>query len=90
MAYTVRDKLLSQWNTAQAFQTQAQKKKVYYFSLEWLQGRALDNALINLKAKPEFNEAIGALGFNLEDLIDCERDGESIVPAPTQKKTLSS
>lgn len=64
------------WNTSQTYQTMAQKKKVWYLSFEFLQGRALDNAIINLRAKPEFSDAIKELGFNMEDLIDCERDGE--------------
>lgn len=75
VSHTVRDKLIALWNKSQTYQTQAQKKKVYYFSLEWLQGRALDNALINLRAKPEFGQAVKDLGFALEDLFDCERDG---------------
>lgn len=75
VAHTVRDKLLSMWNASQTYQTMAQKKKVWYLSFEFLQGRALDNAIINLRAKPEFSEAIKELGFNMEDLIDCERDG---------------
>ena len=34
----------------------------------------MDNAMLNLNAKPEYSEAVKALGFNHEDLLDCERD----------------
>lgn len=49
-------------------------RRVYYLSLEFLQGRALDNALLNLAVKPEFDKAVKDLGFNMEDLLECERD----------------
>lgn len=37
-------------------------------------GRALDNALLNLGLKDKFEEGVNKLGFNLEDLLDQERD----------------
>ena len=37
-------------------------------------GRTFDNALLNLGLKDQYNEGIDKLGFNLEDLIDKERD----------------
>lgn len=36
--------------------------------------RTLDNALLNLDAKKQYTESIKSLGFNMEDLIDSERD----------------
>lgn len=43
-------------------------------SYQFLLGRALDNSLLNLEVKPAYKEAIGKLGFRLEDVMDCERD----------------
>ena len=37
-------------------------------------GRTFDNALLNLGLKKEYGEGINQLGFNLEDLLDQERD----------------
>ena len=37
-------------------------------------GRTLDNAFLNLGLKEQYREGIDKLGFNLEDLIDKERD----------------
>ena len=37
-------------------------------------GRTFDNALLNLGLKEQYTEGIDKLGFNLEDLIDKERD----------------
>lgn len=49
-------------------------KRAYYLSLEFLLGRALDNALLNLGLKDKFREGVDRLGFNLEDLLAKERD----------------
>ncbi|CAH7685569.1 putative glycogen phosphorylase [Phakopsora pachyrhizi] len=73
-ALSLRDRLLKSWNETQVFHTQKKPKRVYYLSLEFLMGRALDNALLNLGLKKEYSEAIEALGFRLEDLLEYERD----------------
>lgn len=50
-------------------------KRAYYFSLEYLMGRSLDNSLINLDVKEEYKQAISNLGFNnIEDILDAEHD----------------
>lgn len=46
---TVRDNLIIDWNKTQQRQTARDPKRVYYLSLEFLMGRALDNALINMQ-----------------------------------------
>lgn len=47
----LRDRLVKQWNKTQQRQTLADNKRVYYLSLEFLMGRALDNAMLNIGAK---------------------------------------
>lgn len=37
-------------------------------------GRTLDNALLNLNLKRQYSDGIEKLGFNLEDLLEKERD----------------
>lgn len=37
-------------------------------------GRTFDNALLNLGLRDQYREGIDKLGFNLEDLVDQERD----------------
>ena len=46
-----RDRLITQWNKTQQRQTFSDTKRVYYLSLEFLMGRALDNAMLNVGAK---------------------------------------
>ena len=57
------------WNDTQLQYTRTGPKRAYYLSMEFLMGRALDNALLNLGLKDEFKESVDKLGFNLEDLI---------------------
>jgi hypothetical protein len=46
-----RDRLITEWNRTQQRQTFADGKRVYYLSLEFLMGRALDNAMLNVGLK---------------------------------------
>jgi starch phosphorylase len=47
----LRDRLITQWNRTQQRQTFSDTKRIYYLSLEFLMGRALDNAMLNVGAK---------------------------------------
>ncbi|KAI6164019.1 glycosyltransferase family 35 protein [Pisolithus thermaeus] len=71
---SVRDNLLLNWNETQMHMNRTAGKRAYYLSLEFLMGRTLDNALLNLGLKDQYRETIDRLGFNLEDVIDQERD----------------
>ncbi|KAI1795462.1 glycogen phosphorylase [Ganoderma leucocontextum] len=73
-ALSVRDNLLVNWNETQLHYSRKSPKRAYYLSLEFLMGRTLDNALLNLGLKEKYQDGIDKLGFNLEDLIDQERD----------------
>lgn len=46
-----RDRLITEWNHTQQRQTFQDTKRVYYLSLEFLMGRALDNAMLNVGLK---------------------------------------
>jgi len=50
-ALAFRDRLVYDWNRTQQRQTLADAKRVYYLSLEFLMGRALDNAMLNIGQK---------------------------------------
>lgn len=62
------------WNDTQLAYTRKAPKRAYYLSLEFLMGRALDNALLNLGLKDNYDTGVTKLGFNLEDLLGQERD----------------
>ncbi|KAI0447816.1 glycosyltransferase family 35 protein [Xylaria telfairii] len=69
-----RDRLVKDWNKTQQRQTFADQKRVYYLSLEFLMGRALDNAMLNLGAKDVAKEGLAELGFRIEDIVGQEHD----------------
>ncbi|CCC14398.1 hypothetical protein SMACR_09126 [Sordaria macrospora] len=69
-----RDRLILEWNRTQQRQTFADSKRVYYLSLEFLMGRALDNAMLNIGQKDVAKAGLADLGFRIEDVIDQEHD----------------
>lgn len=71
---TVRDHLVDDWlNTLQSYYKQ-DSKRVYYLSLEFLIGRTLLNALINMKVDGPFAKALKKTGCELEELAEYEWD----------------
>jgi starch phosphorylase len=74
LVYTVRDRLFERWIDTQQTYYKKPAKRVYYLSLEFLMGRLLDNALINLGMREEAIKAMDVLGFRLEDLEELEFD----------------
>lgn len=73
-AYSVRDRLIESWNDTQQYFTQRDVKRVYYLSLEYLMGRYLTNALMNIGIHNQFTEALAGLGFDMENVACEERD----------------
>ncbi len=74
LAFTVRDRLMECWkNTKDAYEEQ-DGKRAYYLSLEFLMGRALGNAILNLGLDEQAKEALHMLGLELEEKIEMERD----------------
>ena len=48
------------WNDTQLQYTRKEPKRAYYLSLEFLMGRALDNAVLNLDLKQQYKESTEA------------------------------
>jgi len=74
LAYAVRDRLVERWFATQSAYYNADAKRVYYLSLEFLMGRALINNAINLGAKNAYIDALRGLGIDLETLAEREWD----------------
>jgi starch phosphorylase len=73
-AYTVRDHVVERWvKTSSAYYDQ-DPKRIYYLSLEFLIGRMMSNAALNLGMQNELSEGLGALGHNLEAAVEMEQD----------------
>jgi len=74
VALSVRDRLLEHWKDTQIYFHEKGCKRVAYLSLEFLIGRSLQNAILNLDIKDNYTEAMYNLGINLEEIYDQERD----------------
>ena len=74
VAYTVKDTIIDNWLETQKAYEKEDPKTVYYLSMEFLMGRALGNAMINLKEYKEISEALDELGININLVEDEERD----------------
>jgi glycogen phosphorylase len=74
LAYAVRDRLMERWFRTQNAYYQADAKRVYYLSLEFLMGRALIHNVINLGARDAYLHAMQRLGYDLEALQEREWD----------------
>jgi glycogen phosphorylase len=61
----LRDRIIDRWMTSTRDSYQAQSKRVYYLSLEFLIGRLLRDALSNLELTGAFNDALKSLNVDL-------------------------
>ncbi|MBS0446359.1 MAG: glycogen/starch/alpha-glucan phosphorylase [Proteobacteria bacterium] len=74
VAHTARDQLSSRWVAAEAEQRAAKARRVYYFSMEFLIGRTMGNALAALDLTPGVAEEIKHHAHRLEEIAEREPD----------------
>ena len=74
LSLSLRDRLVERWKRTQGAYNEADCKRTYYLSLEFLMGRALGNALLNLDVESSTSAALGNIGLALEEIIDQEHD----------------
>ncbi len=70
----LRDHIIDQWMASTRAAYTAKAKRVYYLSLEFLIGRLLQDALSNLDLTRSFEEALTALGVDVELMEELEPD----------------
>lgn len=70
ISHSVRDRLIEAFNDTAQYFTHHDCKRVYYLSIEFLMGRYLQNALINLELEDNYKEAVLELGYNLESVYE--------------------
>ena len=69
-----RDRLVERWKKTRTAQNESDCKRTYYLSLEFLMGRALGNAMLNLDVDSGTADALKKLGLDLEEILDQEHD----------------
>jgi starch phosphorylase len=74
LAIVMRDRLMERWKKTRHAHDAADCKRTYYLSLEFLMGRALSNAMLNLGIGNTAEQALFDLGLLLEELSATEPD----------------
>lgn len=72
LSKTIMSEVADNWENSKA--AYGKGKQAYYFSAEFLMGRALGNNLINLGLYQEIKEELKTLGVNLNKLEELEED----------------
>jgi starch phosphorylase len=75
LVLTLRDRLWERWkNTRYAHERGGGVRRAFYLSMEYLMGRALSNAMLNLGLTDDVTKALHGLGLELEEIAQCEHD----------------
>jgi starch phosphorylase len=73
-ALTVRDRLVERWRNTRDHYRTSKGRRIAYLSLEYLMGRALSNAVLNLDLEHPLELALRSFGCAMEDVLDQEPD----------------
>jgi starch phosphorylase len=74
LALVLRDRLMERWkNTRYAYQ-ENNCRRSHYMSLEFLMGRALGNAMLNLGIEDDASKALQSFGIEMEEIAEAEHD----------------
>ncbi len=74
LSLSIRDRLVRNWLRTQHVYNSKDVKKVYYLSLEFLMGRLLGNALINMDYYEECRKILRKDDYVLENIVELEHD----------------
>ncbi|MCK9200952.1 MAG: glycogen/starch/alpha-glucan phosphorylase [Gallionella sp.] len=74
MVLSLRDRLVERWRNTRLAYREANCKRTYYLSLEFLMGRAFGNAMLNLNVDPNMATALRKLEVELDAIAEHEHD----------------
>ena len=74
LAYAVRDRLMERWKKTRLTYERNDARRTCYLSLEFLMGRALGNAMLNLGINDEVHKMLFDFGIEFEDMESSEQD----------------
>ena len=74
LAYVVRELLTAHWMESMRSYYLQDAKRVYYLSMEFLMGRTLGNALLNMQSCDAFHKALENIGLRLEEIGEWEAE----------------
>ncbi|OHT07542.1 glycogen/starch/alpha-glucan phosphorylases family protein [Tritrichomonas foetus] len=73
-SYSVRDRLIELFNDTMEYFISSKAKQVYYMSIEFLMGRFLRNALMNLELEDLYRDSLQDLDIPIDQLFEEEYD----------------
>ena len=74
LALLLRDRVVERWKNTRYNYRDNECKRTYYLSLEFLMGRTMGNAILNLGVENEVTQALLELGIELEEIAEAEHD----------------
>lgn len=74
LALSVKEQMLDDWRETRIKDSRYDNKQVAYLSLEFLMGRTLGNALLNLELEQDSREALSHYSVSLEEIEEAEHD----------------
>ncbi len=74
LSLAISDRLVERWKNTYNTYREEDCKKAFYLSMEFLMGRNLSNAMLNLGITDTATQAMYDLGLEIEELIDSEPD----------------
>jgi starch phosphorylase len=74
LALMLRDRLMERWKKTRHAAEENNSRTTFYLSLEFLMGRLLSNAMLNLGVTAEVKKGLSDFSLDIEDLVDSEPD----------------
>ncbi|MCX7088457.1 MAG: glycogen/starch/alpha-glucan phosphorylase [Methylococcales bacterium] len=74
LSLAIRDRLMERWKVTHHRYKVKDCRRAFYLSMEFLMGRALSNAMLNLGVTDVVTQAMYELGIEIEELIESEPD----------------
>lgn len=74
LSLAISDRLVERWKKTYNVYRDTDCKKAYYLSMEFLMGRSLSNAMLNLGVDDTVTQALYEMGLEAEELIESEPD----------------
>jgi starch phosphorylase len=74
ISMTVRDQIMEKWTASRQRRHRQKSRRLYYLSVEFLMGRALNNNVINLLETEAYAAACKEMGIRPDDISETEPD----------------
>jgi starch phosphorylase len=74
LSQAIRDRLMERWKATHQTYKSNDCRRGFYLSMEFLMGRTLSNAMLNLGVSDTVTQAMYDLGIEIEELISSEQD----------------